>query len=326
MSKTILVTGGAGYVGSHAVLGLMRRGYDVVVVDNMSKGHRELCPAKTIYEVDLRDAKALDEVFGKHDIDAVLHFSASSLVGESVENPLMYYDNNVGGAITLLDAMNKHGVKKLIFSSTAATYGIPKRVPILEDDEKAPINPYGASKLAIEGLLHWCDGAYGIKSIALRYFNVAGADEGGTLREEHNPETHIIPIILQKAKSDDPTFTMYGDDYNTPDGSCVRDYIHVTDLIDAHVLAYEYLCKTGTSDVFNLGSGGGYSNLQIYEAAKAVTGVDIKLVVGPRRPGDPDTLIASSDKAKAVLGWEPKVTDIQQVIRTAWNAMTATGV
>ena len=317
----ILVTGGAGYIGSHACAILQRNGYDVIAIDNLSKGHEDAvtCP---LYIGDLRDTEFVEKVFESNKIDGVMHFAADSLVGESMENPLKYYDNNMGGAISLLKTMKKYDVKNIVFSSTAATYGIPETVPIKEDDTKNPINTYGETKLAIEKMLKWCEQAYGIKYVCLRYFNVAGALSDGSIGERHNPETHLIPIVLQAAAGVRPIMKVFGNDYNTPDGTCVRDYIHVEDLIDAHIKAMTYLFNGGKSDAFNLGNGSGFSNLQIIEAARKVSGSPIPTEIAERRPGDPDVLIASSDKAREILGWVPKKQDIETIIADAWNFYT----
>ncbi|MFT8872518.1 MAG: UDP-glucose 4-epimerase GalE [Sporolactobacillus sp.] len=317
---SILVLGGAGYIGSHMVKRLVEQGKDVVVVDNLVTGHRKAVQkSAAFYEVDVRDEAGLTNVFEKESIDAVVHFAASSIVPESVADPLKYFDNNTGGMIKLLEAMKAHDVKKIVFSSTAATYGNPVRIPIVETDPQQPINPYGESKLQMEHIMRWADQAYGIKWVALRYFNVAGAAEDGSIGEDHDPETHLVPIILQAALGQRDHIEMFGDDYNTPDGFNVRDYVHVLDLADAHILALDYLAKTGTSNQFNLGSATGFSVKQMVEATRRATGINIAAKIGPRRPGDPDMLIANSDKARQVLGWKPKYDDVEEIIRTAWN-------
>lgn len=315
--QTILVAGGAGYIGSHMVALLVERGYDVVVVDNLSTGHAQAVKGARFYQGDLRDVLFLDNVFSENDIHGVINFAAFSLVAESVSNPLKYYNNNVGGAIGILTAMKNHGVKRIVFSSTAATYGEPEKQPIEESDRTDPINPYGGSKLAIEGLLRWCDGAYGIKYAALRYFNAAGANTEVGIGEDHHPETHLIPIVLQCALGKRDHVGIFGDDYPTPDGTCVRDYIHVRDLVEAHLLALEYLDRGGESGSFNLGNGNGYSVKEIIEAARKVTGMAIPATVEPRRPGDPPTLIAANKKAAETLGWKPQ-RDLEQMIHDAW--------
>lgn len=316
----ILVCGGAGYIGSHAVAELLNRGEEVVVVDNLQKGHKQavLTGAK-FYEGDLRDKNFLTNVFQENEIEAVMHFAADSLVGESVQDPLKYYDNNVYGAVCLLDIMNKFDVKKIVFSSTAATYGEPKNIPILETDPTEPTNPYGETKLAIEKMLKWADKAYGIKYIALRYFNVAGAHMEGILGEDHHPETHLIPIILQVALNKRDHIDVFGDDYDTHDGTCIRDYIHVMDLVEAHILAIQQLRQTHASDVYNLGNGNGFTVKEVIEAAREVTGHPIPAKIAPRRAGDPAKLVASSEKAMKKLGWKPRYADIHTIIESAWK-------
>lgn len=315
----ILVTGGAGYIGSHTVVELLRQGEEVVVVDNLQTGHLPAVKGASYYQADLRDSKALSEVFSKHSIEAVIHFAASSLVGESVEKPLMYYENNLLASHSLVSVMMEHDVKKIVFSSTAATYGEPKEVPISEESETAPTNPYGETKLAMEKMFRWCDGAYGLKSISLRYFNAAGAHPDGIIGEDHTPETHLIPIILQVALGQREHIGIYGEDYPTEDGTCIRDYIHVMDLANAHWLALEYLRKNEVSDVFNLGNGRGFSVKEVIETARTVTKHEIPAVVSPRRAGDPAVLIASSEKAQRTLGWKPKYNQLDTIIETAWN-------
>lgn len=316
--KTILVAGGAGYIGSHMVALLIEKGYDVVVVDNLCTGHWQAVKGGAKLRVgDVKDGAFLDRVFSEFAIDGVINFAAFSLVGESVTNPLKYYDNNVGGAVSMITAMKNHGVDKIVFSSTAATYGEPEKQPIEESDRTDPTNPYGASKLAIEGLLKWSDAAYGIKYAALRYFNAAGSNTGVGIGEDHSPETHLIPIVLQCALGKRDHVGIYGDDYPTADGTCVRDYIHVRDLVSAHLLALEYLDKGGQSGAFNLGSGDGFSVKEIVETARKVTGKAIPAVIEPRRAGDPSTLIASNHKAREVLGWQPE-RGLEEIIADAW--------
>lgn len=315
----ILVVGGAGYIGSHAVRGLLREGYEVVVVDSLETGFRASVPKEVpFYHVDIRDTQKLEEVFQKEKIDGVMHFAANSLVGESMEKPLKYYSNNVGGAESLLSVMLKFGVKYIVFSSTAATYGDVKIMPITEETPTNPTNTYGETKLAIEKMLKWASVAHDLHYVCLRYFNVAGADKEGGIGEAHNPETHLIPIILQVPRNQREYITIYGNDYDTADGTCVRDYIHITDLIQAHILAMKYLMNGGENNFFNLGSSTGYSVNEMIVAAREVTGHPIPLVYGTRRAGDPASLIASSAKAKEVLGWEPKFTDVKDIIGTAW--------
>lgn len=316
--KTILVAGGAGYIGSHMVVLLSRRGYDVIVADNLQTGHRQAVRgARQLYVGDLRDTAFLDRVFSENRVDGVINFAACSLVGESVKDPLKYYGNNVSGAISLLSAMRTHGVKNIVFSSTAATYGEPEKQPIEERDRTEPTNPYGATKLAIENMLKWCDRAYGIHYVALRYFNAAGSDPEAGIGEDHNPETHLIPLVMKTALGQRDHIGIFGDSYPTADGTCIRDYIHVQDLTLAHLSALEYLEKGGSSDVFNLGSGTGYSVSEIIETARRVTGREIKAVVEPPRPGDPSVLIASNQKAKMVLEWQPS-RGLEQIISDAW--------
>lgn len=316
----ILVCGGAGYIGSHAVHQLIEKGESVVIVDNLQTGHRDAVHSKAkFYEGDIRDADVLDKIFTENAIDTVVHFAANSLVGESVEKPLKYFNNNVYGMQILLESMVKHSVDKIVFSSTAAVYGEPKRIPILEDDPTEPTNPYGESKRIMEKMMKWVSRANGVRFVSLRYFNAAGAIEDGSIGEDHNPESHLIPLILQVPMGKRDHITVFGEDYPTPDGTCLRDYIHVIDLADAHVLAIDYLRKGGESNIFNLGNGRGFSVKEMIEAAKKATGRDIKVEIGARRAGDPAQLIASSEKAKKVLGWRPKYTDVKQIIQTAWT-------
>lgn len=313
----ILVSGGAGYIGSHMVALLVERGYETVVVDNLCTGHWQAVKGAQLRVGDVRDAAFLDRVFSEFKIDGVINFAAFSLVGESVSNPLKYYDNNVTGAVSMLTAMKNHGVNRIVFSSTAATYGEPEKQPIEETDRTDPTNPYGASKLAIEGLLKWSDRAYGIKYAALRYFNAAGSNTDAGIGEDHSPETHLIPIVMQCALGKRDHVGIYGDDYPTADGTCIRDYIHVRDLVRAHLLALQYLEQGGESGPFNLGSGDGFSVKEIIETARAVTGRPIPAVVEPRRAGDPSVLIASNQKARKVLGWQPEL-GLREIISDAW--------
>lgn len=316
----ILVLGGAGYIGSHAVDQLINKGYEVIVVDNLLTGHEEaIHPEAIFYQGDVRDKDFLTTVFDKETIEGVIHFAASSLVGESVEKPLVYFNNNVYGMQVLLEVMQEHAVKNIVFSSTAATYGEPKESPITETTPTNPKNPYGESKLMMEKMMKWCDGAYDMKYVALRYFNVAGAKRDASIGEDHTPESHLVPIILQVALGQREALSIFGDDYETPDGTCIRDYVHVEDLIAAHILALEYLKAGNESNVFNLGSNNGYSVKEMLDAAREVTGKEIPANVAPRRAGDPASLVASSDKAKEVLGWTPEYTDVKKIIETAWN-------
>src|SRR5690625_5131796 len=317
---SILVLGGAGYIGSHAVYQLIDQQKDVVVVDNLQSGHKEaIHPSAKFYKGDIRDAHFLDRAFSEENISAVIHFAANSLVGESMENALKYYDNNVYRTQTLLQSMVKHEVKHIVFSSTAATYGEPEEIPITEETATNPTNAYGETKLAMEKMMKWAGVAHGINYVSLRYFNVAGARESGEIGEDHQPETHLIPIILQTALGQRASISIFGDDYDTPDGTCIRDYIHVEDLIAAHLLALDYLAQHGESNIFNLGSSQGFSVKEMIETAKAVTKKDIPVQIGDRRAGDPSVLIASSDKAKKILGWNPTRTSITKLMEDAWN-------
>lgn len=316
---SILVCGGAGYIGSHMVAYLLEKGKDVVVLDNLQKGHKEAVLCEKFYKGDLRDRAVLDKVFTENNIEAVIDFAADSLVGESVTEPIKYFENNIGGTLSLVGAMKDHGVKNIVFSSTAATYGEPENIPILESDKTFPTNPYGESKLAVEKILKWCDNAYGIKYTALRYFNAAGAHISGKIGEYHNPETHLIPIILQVALGQRDKIMIFGDDYKTEDGTCIRDYIHVYDLASAHLLALERLMSGGESAVYNLGNGKGFSVKEVVEVARKVTGKEIKAEVAPRRAGDPAVLVASSEKAKKELNWKPEFDSLKTIIETAWN-------
>lgn len=315
----ILVCGGAGYIGSHMVAALLEKGEEVVILDNFQKGHRDAVLGGKLYEGDLRDRAVLDKVFSENNIDAVIDFAADSLVGESVTEPLKYFENNVGGTLSLLRAMKDYGVKNIVFSSTAATYGEPESIPIVEEDKTFPTNPYGESKLAVEKVLKWCDNAYGIKYTALRYFNAAGAHESGKIGEDHSPESHLIPLILQTALGQREKIMVFGDDYNTQDGTCIRDYIHVMDLASAHLLAVGRLRKGGESRIYNLGNGTGFSVNEVIEVARKVTGREIKAEVASRRAGDPAVLIASSKKAAEELGWKPKFNSLETIIETAWK-------
>lgn len=316
----VLVTGGAGYIGSHCVYGLIEKGEEVVVADNLQTGHEAAVHQKAkFYKGDIRDGEFLDKVFGDNIIDSVIHFAANSLVGVSMREPLAYYDNNVYGTLVLLKAMEKHDVGRIVFSSTAAAYGEPERIPILETDRTEPTNTYGETKLAMEKMMKWADTAHGIKYIALRYFNVAGAHESGLIGEDHNPETHLIPLILQVPLGKRESITVFGDDYDTHDGTCIRDYIHVMDLTDAHILALNKLREGAASNVYNLGNGEGFSVNEMIEAARKVTGHPIPSVVVERRAGDPSKLIASSSKAKQELGWKPGFNRVEDIIASAWN-------
>lgn len=316
----IVVCGGAGYIGSHAVLALLDRQEDVIVIDNLQTGHKEAVPANArFYQGDLRDKDFLREVFSKEDIEAVMHFAADSLVGESMEDPLKYFDNNIGGAISLLQVMKEYGINKIVFSSTAATFGEPESLPISETNNQSPTNPYGESKLAIEKILHWYANAHDLSYKIFRYFNVSGADPLGRAGEDHRPETHLIPIILEVALGKREKIKIFGDNYPTADGTCIRDYVHVNDLIQAHILALDDLRNNGKSDSYNLGNGNGFSVKEVIEVCREVTGKEIPAEIAPARLGDPAVLIASSDKAKSLLGWQPKYNDLNKIVEDSWN-------
>lgn len=315
----LLVLGGAGYIGSHTAVELLDRGHEVVIADNLITGYKQAVPKEAVfYQGDIRDYNFLNNLFKTEKIDAVIHFAAFSLVGESVTNPLKYYENNLYGTKVLLQAMIDNNVDKIVFSSTAATYGEPENIPILESDRTCPTNPYGETKLAMEKMMKWSANAYQLRYVSLRYFNAGGAHKSGKLGEAHNPESHLIPLVLQVPNGKRESVSIYGTDYDTPDGTCIRDYIHVTDLAEAHILAVEYLMKGGESNVFNLGNGVGYSVREVIETARKVTGHPIPAVEIPRRAGDPARLVASGEKAKTVLGWEPKITSLEDIIRSAW--------
>jgi UDP-glucose 4-epimerase len=319
---TVLVTGGAGYIGSHAVLALKEAGYRVVVLDNLVYGHLDI--VETVLNVefvqgDIGDRPLLDQVFQTYPIDAVIHFAAYAYVGESVTNPAKYYRNNVVGTLTLLEAMVQAEVFKIVFSSTCASYGNPHQIPIPEDHPQSPINPYGMSKLMVEQILEDFDRAYGLRSVRFRYFNAAGADPQGRIGEDHSPETHLIPLVLLTALGQREHITVFGTDYKTPDGTCIRDYIHVTDLADAHILGLKYLLDDGETSVFNLGNGEGFSVKEVITAAREVTGLPITVEEGPRRPGDPAILIGSATKARKVLGWDPQYNQIEVILDHAWR-------
>lgn len=316
----ILVLGGAGYIGSHTVYELIDRGEDVIIIDNLETGHIEAVhPKARFYKGDIRDRAFLDSVFEKENVEAAIHFAANSLVGESMTNPLKYYDNNLCGTKVLLESMVAHGIDKIVFSSTAATYGEPERVPILEDDRTCPTNTYGETKLSMEKMFKWTSVAHNLRYVSLRYFNASGAHKSGEIGEAHAPETHLIPLILQVPNNQREFISIYGDDYPTEDGTCIRDYIHVTDLAMAHILAVEYLRAGNESNIFNLGNGTGFSVNEVIEVARKVTGHPIPAKVTPRRAGDPAQLIASSDKAKTILGWNPQLDSLETIIASAWN-------
>ncbi len=316
-----LVLGGAGYIGSHTVDRLIEKGEKTIVVDSLVTGHRQAVNKDAkFYQGDIADKDFMRQVFKENsDIDAVIHFAAYSLVAESMKKPLKYFDNNTAGMVKLLEVMNEFSIDKIVFSSTAATYGIPEEVPIKETTPQNPINPYGESKLMMEKIMRWADEAYGIKFVPLRYFNVAGAKPDGSIGEDHMPETHLLPIVLQVAMGKRDKLQIFGDDYNTPDGTNIRDYVHPLDLADAHILAVDYLKAGNPSTAFNLGSSTGFSNREILETARKVTNKEIPAEIAPRRGGDPDVLVASSAKAREVLGWKPQFDDISKIIETAWK-------
>ena len=319
---SILVTGGAGYIGSHTVLALKQAGYEVLVLDNLVYGHQDLVEKVLQVELivgDTGDRPLLDALFKTRNIAAVMHFSAYAYVGESVTDPAKYYRNNVVGTLTLLEAMLAASIKKFVFSSTCATYGVPEIVPIPENHPQNPINPYGASKLMVERILSDFDVAYGLKSVRFRYFNAAGAHPGGLLGEDHQPETHLIPLVLLTALGKRNSISIFGTDYPTPDGTCIRDYIHVNDLADAHVLGLQYLLEGGESEVFNLGNGNGFSVREVIAAAAEVTGMSIPVAECDRRPGDPPSLIGSGQKARKILNWQPQYPSIQDIVTHAWQ-------
>jgi UDP-glucose 4-epimerase len=315
----VLVTGGAGYIGSHAVAALLEKGEEVVVIDNLLQGHRGALLGGKLYIGDLRDSSFLSRVFAENDFDGVIHFAAHSLVGESMKEPGKYYDNNVYGTLCLLEQMRRAGVGNIVFSSTAAVYGEPERLPIDENDKTVPTNAYGETKLAVEKMIRWYDVAHGIRSVSLRYFNAAGAHASGRIGEDHQPETHLIPLVLQVALGRREAISVFGDDYPTEDGTCIRDYIHVSDLADAHLLALDRLRNGGSSTVFNLGNGLGYSVKQVIDVARHVTGHAIPVRMESRRPGDPAVLVASSLRARHELGWQPKRNRLEDIISSAWQ-------
>jgi UDP-glucose 4-epimerase len=318
----ILVTGGAGYIGSHAVLELKRAGYDLVILDNLVYGHRDIVDdvlKVELVEGDISDRALLDKLFSQHNFSAVMHFSAYAYVGESVTDPAKYYRNNVISTLVLLEAMLEKGIKNFVFSSTCATYGIPQSIPLTEEHPQNPINPYGMTKLMVEKILADFDSAYGLKSVCFRYFNAAGADPSGLLGEDHNPETHLIPLVLFAALGKQESVSIFGTDYETPDGTCIRDYIHVNDLASAHILGLEYLLKSRKSDAFNLGNGGGFSVREVLDTARKVTGKEILALERDRRAGDPPVLVGSSEKARTILGWNPQYPDLENIISHAWK-------
>ncbi len=314
----ILVTGGAGYIGSHTRYFLEKSGHSTVVLDSLERGHAHAVPAGMLRQMDLRDKAKVMQLLRAEKVDAVIHFAAYAYVGESTEKPEMYFANNVCGSLSLFEAMLEAGVNHVVFSSTCASYGIVKKVPITEDLPLAPINPYGESKVMVEKILEWLDRFRGLRSVRLRYFNACGGEPGSGLGERHDPETHLIPLVLTAAETGKPV-TVFGDDYPTPDGTCIRDYIHVSDLADAHIAAVEYLLSGGKSDVFNLGTGQGHSVKQVLAAAERVTGKEAPFLMGPRREGDPPELVADASKVRKVLGWQAKRTDLESIVRDAWE-------
>ena len=326
MSSTVncvLITGGAGYIGSHTAKAISRAGFYPLVVDDLREGHRRAVQWGSLVVADLADEDALRAAFATHRIIAVIHFAASAYVGESMQVPQLYFQNNVVNTLNLLKVMLEHEVKTLVFSSSCATYGYPQRLPIAEDHEQHPVNPYGESKLMVERVLHWYALAYGLRSIALRYFNAAGADPDGDLGEMHDPEPHLIPKAIAAAQGLSPALDVYGTDYDTPDGTAVRDYVHVTDLADAHVAALRHLRSGGETGAFNLGTGAGHSVRQVISMVERVSGRAVPLRELPRRAGDPATLVADAGKAARSLGWRPRHSDLQRIVETAWNWHTS---
>lgn len=315
----VLVVGGAGYIGSHAVRALINQGYEVGVLDNLSKGHKEAVPGELLVAGDTADAELLDRIMQEQDIQAVMHFGAYSLVGESMVQPDKYFHNNVANGLKLLDAMVRNKVKYLVFSSTAAVYGEPEQIPITEDAKLAPTNPYGESKLAFEKILRWYDQAFGLKSISLRYFNAAGAALEGDIGEDHSPETHLIPLVIQAALGVRENIKVFGSDYPTPDGTCIRDYIHITDLAEAHILALKQLARGANTGAYNLGNGNGYSVLEVIQTVEKVSGRQVNVVMDQRRAGDPAVLVASSQRIQSELGWKPQFPSLDSIVETAWK-------
>jgi UDP-glucose 4-epimerase len=314
----ILVTGGAGYIGSHTVAELLKKGHQVVVFDNLSTGHKEAikCP---LVEGDLLNRKQISEVFAKENFDGVIHFAGLTLVGESMKEPSGYFETNLQGGVNLLEAMRNFGVNKIVFSSSSSIYGFPEKLPVTEEESKKPMSVYGESKLIFETILQWYDSLFGIKNVCLRYFNACGDSLDGTIGEDHTPETHLIPSVFKAVLGKADKFTLFGDDYKTPDGSCIRDYIHVADLADIHIRALVYLINGNESNFFNAGVGKGYSNKEIVEMIKKISGVDFKVEVGPRRTGDPDAVYADNTKIRKILKWEPRYSDLETIIKTAWT-------
>jgi UDP-glucose 4-epimerase len=317
VSKRILVTGGAGYIGSHTTLQLLDAGYDVVVVDNLSRGHREAVDPARLRVVDVLDTEGLVRVMNEKPCEAVIHFAAFIAVGESMQVPETYFRNNTAGSLSLLTAMLRAGIGRIVFSSTAAVYGMPEHVPIPETAARAPVNAYGESKVMVETLLEWFDRIHGLRSVCLRYFNASGADPKGRAGEDHEPETHLIPLLFRAVQTGKP-MTLFGDDYATPDGTCIRDYIHVTDLAQAHIAAVEALVGVGGSKKYNVGTGYGFSVKEVLGAVEKVTGIKVPFETGPRRHGDPPMLVADSTRLQRELGWKPEYSDLQRIVETAW--------
>jgi UDP-glucose 4-epimerase len=316
--KKVLVTGGAGYIGAHTVHRLIERGYDPIVVDNLCKGHRHNVDARRLHVLDIADTDALARLMQSEGVTSVVHFAGLIAVGESTREPELYFSNNVGGSLSLVSAMERAGVRRLVFSSTAAVYGTPERTPIAEDMPFAPVSPYGESKVMVERILKWLDRCRGLRSVALRYFNACGADPGAGLGEEHDPETHLIPLLLRAVRTGEP-ITLFGNDYDTPDGTCIRDYVHVGDLAEAHILALDALVAGVGSSAYNVGTGAGHSVLEVLRATEEVTGQKAPFVMGPRRAGDPPVLVADADRLVRSLGWKPRFTDLREIVATAWE-------
>lgn len=314
----ILVTGGAGYIGSHTRYFLQKRGHSVVVADNLSRGYEEAVPADILRVIDISETEKMERLLRDEQVEAVIHFAAYIAVGESTEKPELYFANNVSGSLSLFEAMLRAGVKRVVFSSSAASYGVPNRVPIREDEPAAPINPYGESKVMVEVMMRWLDKYRGLRGIPLRYFNACGAEPEAGLGERHDPETHLIPLMLRAVQRGKP-MTIYGDDYPTPDGTCIRDYIHVSDLAEAHVLCIEHLLSGGASDAFNVGTGEGHSVREVLTAVERVTGKPVPHTMGPRREGDPPSLVADSQKLQRALGWTPQRADLERIVSDAWT-------
>jgi UDP-arabinose 4-epimerase len=315
----VLVTGGAGYIGSHACKALAKAGYTPVTYDNLIYGHTWAVKWGPFEKGDILDRQRLDEVINKYKPEAVMHFAAFAYVGESVENPGKYYRNNVAGSLTILEAMRDHGIRNIVYSSTCAVYGNPETIPITEDHPTKPINPYGFSKHAVERMLEDFSNVHDMRFVSLRYFNAAGADPDAEIGEDHDPETHLIPLVLDVAAGRSENIKIFGTDYDTRDGTCTRDYVHVSDLADAHVIGFEYLKDTGENDIFNLGNGDGFSVREVIAAAGEISGKGIRAVESERRPGDPAVLIGSSDKIRKILGWQPVYGGLNEIVQTAWN-------